>query len=859
MHCLIVDGNSIVNRAFYGISILKTAEGVITNAVSGFLSILLKELEVAEYDGVAVCFDVHAPTFRHEMYTEYKAQRKPSPPELHPQFALVKNCLDLMGIARIEKPGYEADDLIGTLCRRLSSEGHQATVLTGDRDDYQLIDENTFLRLVITRMGKTDTHCYDRETFVSEFGYEPLRVIDLKALMGDTSDNIPGVKGIGEKGATELVRSYGTIENIYENVESLDIKDSLRKKLKDGKESAVLSYTLAKIDCDVPLDADFSLDSLKRGQPQDGLFAYLTKLELNRILARLKLSPKDADVTAPVLEEMVLQGADSGFFSRAETEESVYTREGDGGIVLFSDSAFRLTADELPVYFAAGGKKIAFDAKEELLLFDVRNLYFDCRIAAWLLNIVDSGFTLSQICKKVLGLSPEDAAAPLKKDEQLSFDSLEEPDDAGAVRRAQCILLLYQEFLPRLEKMGLSSLFFDVEMPLIPVLACMQKDGFLVDGAGLRAFSAELLQKTEEEKAQVFSLAGEEFNLNSTKQLGAILFEKLGLKSGKKTKSGYSTDAEVLSKLSEEHEIVRHILAYRTVSKLRSTYTEGLLQVMEKDGRIHSSLNQTGTVTGRLSSSEPNVQNIPIRQAYGSQIRAYFIARPGCVLIDGDYSQIELRILAHLSEDETMRAAFIEGEDIHTRTAGEIFGVSKDAVTKEMRTYAKAINFGMVYGISEFSLAADIGSTRAEAKAYMEEYFARFKQVKLYMDTLRAQVKEQGFVDTILKRRRVLPDVASPHFSIRAAAERMALNAPMQGSAADIIKIAMVRIWARLQREGLQTKLIMQVHDELILEAPEDEKDIAAALLKEEMEAAYSLTVPLVADVSVGKSWLAAK
>ncbi len=848
MKLLLIDGNSIINRAFYGIRMLNAPDGTPTNGVYGFLTILHKLLEDEQPDGLCVAFDLKAPTFRHLQYDSYKAQRKAMPEELAVQMPLLKQTLDAMGVPRCELEGWEADDLLGSLARRCEEAGWDCRIVTGDKDSFQLISDRCWVKHIKSRMGKTESIDYDPARFREEYGLEPIRMIDLKALMGDASDNIPGVSGIGEKTALDLLHRFGSLEGIYENLNAPEIKPGARKKLEAGKEQAELSFSLATIRCDAPLPLTLE-QCLCTPDHGAALHQQFTRLGFLKLIEKWGVTPapdSPAAAAAPALptredaplEELLaaIQAADT---------LAVYAPE-SLDMLEFCDGKTCYRADRLQLGFAYDGllaalfapekKKYGHHVKELLALLleatlPAEGFVFDTALAAYLLRATDHDYSLPRLCS-LYGAAGDGAAA------------------------VWALTPLLREKLTALDMM---PLFAEIELPLCRVLADMERCGFLVDRLALHDFGESLSADIAALQQKIWDAAGEEFNINSPKQLGHILFDKLQLPAGKKTKTGWSTNADVLEKLRPHHPIIQDVLDYRTLAKLKSTYADGLLKVIAPDGRIHTSFQMTVTATGRLSSTEPNLQNIPIRRELGSRIRKMFVAAPGKVLVDADYSQIELRLLAHISGDETMQKAFRDGADIHRTTAAQVFGVPPEEVTPRMRSQAKAVNFGIVYGISAFSLAQDIGVFQNQAKAYIDAYLANYHGVREYMQHIVAQAREQGFVETLWHRRRELPELKSRNFSQRSFGERVALNMPIQGTAADIIKLAMVRVHQRLQQEGLQARLLLQVHDELIVECPEAEAEQVKALLTQEMEQVAQLSVPLIAEAHSGKSWAEAK
>lgn len=855
MKLLLIDGNSIMNRAFYGIKILTTKDGRFTNAIYGFMSILNKLLSDCEPDAVAVAFDVKKPTFRHKMYADYKAGRKPMPEELKEQMPVLKELLALLGYKTVEKEGWEADDIIGTLSAVCRGED-RCFIATGDRDSLQLVSENTSVLLTSTKFGKTRTVVYTPEKIKEEYSVTPAQMIEIKALQGDSSDNIPGVAGIGPKTAIELISQYGSIDEIYDKIDVIEIRDKLREKLVNGRESAYMSRELGTISLDAPVDRNPESYVPAAGD-RAAAVSLLSRLEMFSIIEKFgldKVKPvplsgtqtvcmtceKTDDLSALKDEKEIYacfgfaQGEiDSIAFCRGNT---VYFAENDG--FMFADSLFSALSDKEKTVYTCSVKSVYNWALRHN--FDLKCSFADVSVAAYVLNPSANDYSPLRL-KSEYGIGVE-------------TDSDNETVNCAAVMKE-----LSEVLLKEIRANGQEYLFFNIEMPLTRVLSAMETEGFLVDIDSIDAYGKVLGEKISELEAEIYSLTGEEFNLNSPKQLGTVLFEKMGLPCRKKTKSGYSTNADVLEELSADYPVVALILSYRTLSKLKSTYCDGLKKCISSDGRIHSTLNQTETRTGRISSTEPNLQNIPVRSEVGRELRKFFIAKPGCVLIDADYSQIELRVLAHIADDENMENAFNSGQDIHTITASQVFNMPVPLVTPQMRSRAKAVNFGIVYGIGAFSLAKDIGVTRKQADSYIKGYLNNFSGVNRYMESVIEQAKENGYVSTVFNRRRYLPELNGSNAVLRKFGERVARNMPIQGTAADIIKIAMVRVYDRLERQKLGARLIMQVHDELIIEAPERERDEVCRLLKEEMENAYSMKVKLIADVHCGRSWYETK
>ncbi len=881
MKLMVIDGNSLINRAFYGIRMLTTKDGQPTNAVYGFVNILLKLLDEEKPDALCVTFDRKAPTFRHLAYEGYKAQRKGMPDELAAQLPVLKDVLAAMNIPRYELDGWEADDLIGTIAARDTAAGWETVIVTGDKDSLQLVTDSTRVKLVSTRMGQTTTKEMTPETFREAYGFDPVHIVDLKALMGDTSDNIPGVKGIGEKTAMDLIQRYQSVEAIYADVEGVEAKPAVKKKLAEGEEQARMSYDLATIRCDAPID--FSPEDARRREP-DGpaLYELFLALEFNKLIDKMGLSggPAAGRADKPAagavrqervtdrvrMEELVEQWRREPWVAvLALPSLDVVAVAWDGGARAALCAADRLEGynELLRALFSGEIQKVSHNVKDLMhLLLDeglsTDGFCFDTALAAYLLSPTDGSYELEK-----LGITYFNQEFPKAK-EYLAPDAFGPLADPAGPAEAMCAhaalaAALYRALAPKLEELDMHELYYGLELPLCPVLAEMERAGMLVDRRALADFGILLDGRIQADEALIYELAGEEFNINSTQQFGRILFDKLGLPPVKKTKTGYSTNADVLEKLRDKHPIVEAVLDYRQLAKLKSTYVDGLTKVIAADGRIHTSFQNTVTATGRLSSTEPNLQNIPVRTELGAELRKMFVAPAGRVLVDADYSQIELRLLAHIAGDEHMIAAFRTGEDIHTVTASQVFGVPPEQVTHEMRRRAKAVNFGIVYGISDFSLSQDIGVTRAEAKAYMEKYFEKYSGVHAYMTQVVERAKADGYVSTLMCRRRWLPELKSSNFNLRSFGERVALNMPIQGTAADLIKKAMLRVDGRLRREGLEARLVLQVHDELIVECPEGEAEQVQRLLAEEMEHVAELAVPLTAEAHAGKSWAEAK
>ena len=842
MKLLVIDGNSIINRAFYGIKLLTTKDGQYTNAVYGFINILNKLNDMEKPDGVAVAFDLKAPTFRHKMYTEYKAGRKGMPDELRSQMPILKEWLTLAGYSYIECEGFEADDILGTLARVCEESGNQCVISTGDRDSLQLVSEKTRVLLASTRMGKTEIINYDIPALFEKYGLSPKEMIELKALMGDSSDNIPGVAGVGEKTATDLITSFHSIDYIYENLETLEIKESVRKKLEAGKESAFLSRELGTIVKNAPVNCH--LESFRKTEgDKSALSALMTRLEFFKLMEKMGIEPSVGQTEMDLFSEDKPKISVLDKMPELSGEVIIYGEKGEFAGVN-QGRAFPLSAEELDTVLGDKSlEKAVYDYKS---LFkshkNSKNVVFDAMLAGYLCNPSSSSYDGERLASEYGAVVPD-------------FDR--EPDEI--IKRACLFADTCARLKKELERTEQLKLLLDIELPLAEVLAEMEDCGFLVDKDGLVALSEELGSRISVIEKEIYDLVGYEFNLNSPKQLGVALFEKLGLPAKKKTKSGYSTNAEVLEGLRDAHPAVSRLLEYRQLSKLKSTYADGLCACIGEDGRIHTTFNQTEARTGRISSLEPNLQNIPVRTDEGRRLREYFIAPKGRTLCDADYSQIELRVLASIAEDENMISAFSSGTDIHTVTAAQVFGLPIDMVTPILRSRAKAVNFGIVYGIGAFSLSKDIGVTRAEADSYIKNYLATYKGVAEYMENIIKSAKADGFVKTLFGRRRYLPELNNSNGMLRAFGERVARNAPIQGTAADIIKLAMIRVYNRLKTELPSAKLILQVHDELIVECEEKDAETVCNILSEEMENSAKLKVKLTADAACGKNWLEAK
>ena len=883
MKLMVIDGNSIINRAYYGIRPLSTRDGLYTHAIFGFLTTLLRLRAEEEPDAVCVTFDVHAPTFRHTADEAYKATRKGMPEELAMQMPVLKEVLDALNIPHYEMAGWEADDLIGTISRKCEAAGWDCAVVTGDKDSLQLITEHTKVKLVSTRMGQTTTKDMTEEAFREQYGFDPIHLIDLKALMGDTSDNISGVPGIGEKTAMALVQEYGSIDTLYEKMPEINAKPAALKKLQAGEEAARHSYWLATIVTDAPLEF-CPEDNLCR-EPAPEAYPLFLKLEFTKLVEKFGLAPVETEeavqetAAAKISAELVTEQARADqlleLWRKADHVSLLTLPDLTGLSVVWQSEAKELSAAELffekfsgdwnallRALFSGEIRKVSHHVKDlmrTLLENDLpcEGFVFDTALAAYLLDATAGSYDLQRLhvayfneeLPKPLYLEPD--AFSLLGDSAQAEEALN--------RYTAAVSGLYEVLLPKLKEQEMWELFETAELPLCRVLADMERNGCRVDARALADFGELLSGRIGELETTIYDMAGEEFNINSPKQLGVILFDKLGLPHGKKTKTGWSTNADVLDKLKGESPLVASVLEYRQLAKLKSTYADGLLKAIDPDGRIRTSFQMTVTATGRLSSTEPNLQNIPTRTDLGSEIRKMFVPEEGNVLVDADYSQIELRILAHIAGDAAMQEAFTTGRDIHTATAAQVFHVAPAEVTPLMRRSAKAVNFGIVYGISAFSLSQDIGVSVAEAKAYMEAYFATFPGVRSYMDRIVETAREKGYVETLLHRRRDLPELTSSNHNLRSFGERVALNMPIQGAAADVMKLAMVAVWKRLQAECPEARLVLQVHDELIAECPQEKAEAVARMVEEEMERVVSLSVPLIAEAHWGRNWLEAK
>ena len=862
---LILDSNSILNRAFYGVRYLSAKDGTPTNAIYGFLNILLKLIKEQEPDYICAAFDVKAPTFRHKQYEGYKAQRKPMPEGLAAQMPLAKDVLRAMGVTILEKEGYEADDIIGTVARLCEESEISCFIATGDKDDLQLASDKTKVILTVTKSGYNETIIYDDKAVKEKYHVTPTEFIDVKALMGDPSDNIPGVKGVGEKTAMSLIEKHHSIEYIYENIDGIGLKGAMLQKMKDGREMAFMSKELATINRNTPIEFNAEKCVFDGFENNGELYEILKRLELNSIIKKLDLSGGDnVKENEDIFKDFSYQVGDKNMISGdkvtvvldfdGDNISSAAVGAGNNAVVLNEQDDIKELLEDDSI------AKVMFDVKEAIVKLngriDIKNISDDTAIAAYLVDPAKNEYTIEKLASEYFG-------TVIEKPEVKQLSLLDDVETDRSEYLAKCAValgVLNERIGDKIKENGQEKLYQEVELPLVTVLAHLEINGFLVDDNQLKEFADKLGEKIDALTNEIYMLAGEEFNINSPKQLGVILFEKLELKPVKKTKTGYATNADVLEKLRDKHPIVNFIMEYRQLAKLKSTYCDGLRAVVNPNThRIHSVFTQTVTVTGRLSSTEPNLQNIPTRTELGREIRKMFVAKEGYVLVDADYSQIELRVLAHIANDETMINAFRNNEDIHAVTASQVLGIPLEDVTKEQRSSAKAVNFGIVYGIGEFSLAQDLHISVKEAKAYIESYLEKYHGVRNYMESIKEQAKKDGYVKTMLNRIRYIPELKSPNYNIRQFGERVALNTPIQGTAADIIKLAMVRVDNRLINEGLKSKLILQVHDELIVEAHKDEVDKVKQILSEEMQGAMELNVPLKVDMSTGHSWYDAK
>lgn len=843
MKLLILDGNSVINRAYFGVKPLTTREGLYTHAVYGFLNILERMEKEEQPDAVCVAFDLHGPTFRHLRYDGYKATRHAMPEELAMQMPVMKQVLQAMNIPIYACEGWEADDVIGTVGRICSNNDWECVVVTGDRDSLQLIDRNVHVKLVISRPGQTTATLYTEKLFFEEYGFEPKKMVDLKALMGDSSDNIPGVAGVGPKTATELLKQFGSLDGIYAHLDDPSIRPKLREKLENGKESAYLSYELATIVCEAPIDFE-PKDALKRDYDKPALYALFQKLEFVRLIDKYNLRGAAVNTVKCTQKGVCLPCAQS--LPDTCDRFALYIAPDSSVGIAWEQGVYALTPMEMMFAsdFLQGGKDvICHDWKQTRHRLKELSLPqpvcgFDTALAAYNLNPSQSDYPVSKLSTTFLGT---------------------EVEDGDPISCAQALWNLREVLTEELQNQDMWNLYQEIELPLTDVLFEMECAGVAIDRNQLEQFGQMLSARIAECEELIFSYSDGAFNINSTKQLGQLLFEKLGLPPVKKTKTGYSTNADVLEKLKHKHPIIPAIMDYRMLTKLNSTYAEGLMKVIDGDGRIRTTFQNLVTATGRLSSTDPNLQNIPVRSDLGAEIRKMFVAKPGCVLVDADYSQIELRVLAHIADDRQMQDAFISGMDIHTVTASQVFHVAPEAVTATQRRHAKAVNFGIVYGISEFSLADDIGVSFYEAKEYIASYLSHYDGVGAYMKQVVEQARKTGYTQTMYGRRRYIPELSSSNFNIRQGAERIALNTPIQGTAADLIKLAMIRVHQALAAQYPQAKLILQVHDELIVECPKEIADEVARLVSNEMQNVAKLRVPLLAEAKQGENWYEAK
>lgn len=857
MKLLVIDGNSLLNRAFYGIRLLSNKKGQYTNAIFGFLNMYLAMKNEFNPDGTVVAFDLKSPTFRHKIYSEYKAGRKQMPEELAQQFPVIKELLKHLGCFVVEKEGFEADDILGTLSN-YASENDFCYIATGDRDSLQLVSDKASVLLASSKGHIV----YDKEKIKEEYGVTPEQMIEIKALQGDNSDNIPGVAGIGPKTAMSLIQKYSDIENIFENIDKIEVSENIRNKLISGKESAFLSKELGTINVDVPIEKEYLYYTFEKSQKNDDEASrLLTDLEMYKILERFGLEKSEEPAVDTSEKEIeIIKLVDSSIDT---IEEKISQNNNvfvllkfnktniDCALFLFGKEVFQVSSVDFR--FGEFLRNIFTDEKLNLYVYDSKSIYRYC---------YENGYECSNIKADIM-LGGYVLDPSLKSYEIMylanKFDIENAQSSDEAALETYYLYVLYEYITKKLGEYNQEKLYYEVEMPLAKVLASMEYEGFKVDKAGIEKYSVELSKAIDKLTADIYSLVGYEFNINSPKQLGEALFDKLGLPCKKKTKTGYSTNAEVLEGLKYAHPAVELILQYRTFSKLKSTYCDGLLKVIEDDGKIRSTFNQTETRTGRLSSVDPNLQNIPVRTPEGREFRKFFVAQESNTLVDADYSQIELRVLANMADDKNMIDAFNEDKDFHTITAAKVFNMPENMVTPLMRSRAKAVNFGIVYGIGAFSLAKDIGVTRKEAEKYIEDYLALYSGVRNFMTNSVEDAKQRGYSLTMMGRRRYLPELNDSSALVRKFGERVAMNMPVQGTAADIIKIAMVRVFERLKKENLNAKLIMQVHDELIVEAPENEAETARKILVEEMENAFEMKVKLVSEAGIGKTWYLAK
>ena len=841
MKLLILDGNSIINRAYFGVKPLTNREGLYTHAIFGFLNILERIEKEENPEAICVAFDLQGPTFRHLKYDSYKATRHGMPEELAQQMPVMKQVLKAMNIPIYECQGWEADDVIGTVGKICGNNDWDCVIVTGDRDSLQLIDSHVHVKLIVTRAGQTTSTLYDRDKFREEYGFEPQKMVDLKALMGDSSDNIPGVAGVGQKTATDLLLRFGSLDGVYENLDDAAIRPKLREKLEAGRESAYLSYDLATICPEAPIDFA-PQDAVIQPYDRPALYSLFVKLEFVRLIDKYGLRDVAAVPQIACTSFVSLPKADA--CPPSGTPCALYVAPDSSVGIAWESGVYALTPMEAQMGLDfVPGEAVCHDAKSTLHAMDgfaipLNRIAFDTALAAYDLNPSQSDYPISKLAINYLGTNVDDGDAAAC---------------AEAIWNLRCVLQ------DELKKQEMEQLYFDIELPLCSVLYRMEREGMAIDREQLEQFGIMLQSRIADCEKLIYEYSDGPFNINSTKQMGELLFEKLGLPPVKKTKTGYSTNADVLERLRDKHPIIPAILDYRMLTKLKSTYADGLMKVVGQDGRIRTTLQNLVTATGRLSSSEPNLQNIPVRSDLGAEIRKMFVARPGYVLVDADYSQIELRVLAHIAGDQTMQNAFATGMDIHTATAAQVFGIPAESVTPLQRRHAKAVNFGIVYGISEFSLAEDIGVSRYQARAYIDHYLENYHGVRDYMKQVVADARSTGYTKTLYGRRRYIPELSSSNFNIRQSAERIALNTPIQGTAADIIKLAMIRVDGALAEKFPEARLLLQVHDELIVECPQEIAGEVAELVSREMGSVAALAVPLLAEAKIGKNWFEAK
>ena len=863
MKLLVLDGNSILNRAFYGIKLLSTKNGFYTNAIYGFLNILSKLKEETTPDAVAIAFDMKSPTFRHKCYDGYKAKRKGMPEELYMQFPVLKELLSHLGYKLVEKEGFEADDILGTLAQSCTNSGNTCIIATGDKDSLQLVNKNVSVRITSTKFGKAEVVLYDEEKIYETYGIQPQQLIDVKALQGDASDNIPGVPGIGQKGALELIQKFGSIDYIYDNIETLDIKPGVKRKLIEGKDSAQLSRYLGTIVKDVPIDTNISNYIIGEGDHTKAS-KLLSELEMFSMIKKLNLpdcpcEDNNVVVDKPVkvinnfdldaLREKLTEGGTAVFFANFNSEEitelAFYLND---EVYVVGQSQKNFFNFVKSIFEDQTIRKVTYNIKPLFYLcnklnVDMRNVDFDVVLAAYLLNSSSKNYDIEKLVSEY----------------SIPAQHIDASEHLDLIKNVISTYHLFSTLSEKISQRNEEKLLKEIEIPFAKVLASMEYEGFCVNRTALEEFAAKLTVDIEKLESKIKTTLGNNVNINSPKQLGIALFEDLSLPVRKKTKNGYSTSAEVLESLRYTHPVIEEILQYRTLTKLKSTYCDGLAKAISDDGKIHSTFNQTETKTGRISSTEPNLQNIPVKTELGKEFRKFFIAKEGYLLVDADYSQIELIILAHLSNDQNMIYAFKNDVDIHKVTASQVFNVPIDMVTPLMRSRAKAVNFGIIYGISAFSLAKDIGVSRKEADSYIKNYFKHYSNIEKYMQETINFAKETGFAETMFGRRRYLPELKSSNFNLRSFGERVARNMPIQGSAADIIKIAMINVDEKIREEKLDAKIILQVHDEIIVEALQNQAERVKYILESEMAHAVNISVPLIAEAFVGKSWYDAK